>query len=157
MRDRFHPEYPDDLEVIVHDGGPRLTQRRPEQVWVTVIGRNPQGVFAGRVLNQPAQLESVSEGSVIRFVVAAGGHALMTTGKYLAERPAWEVGACDRCGLDELLDAPSDLIAAIFPNVPDDAVVGTFTSFCGLCGGGQVVRLVEEPAPTRKRWWEFWR
>src|SRR5215471_14876033 len=25
LKSRFHPEFPDDLQVIVHDGGPRLS------------------------------------------------------------------------------------------------------------------------------------
>jgi hypothetical protein len=35
---KFHPEHPDDLPVIVHDGGPRITRARPEAVWVRVTG-----------------------------------------------------------------------------------------------------------------------
>jgi len=38
LKRRFLPEHPDDLQVIVHDGGPRITDRRPEAVWVTVNG-----------------------------------------------------------------------------------------------------------------------
>ncbi len=38
LESRFHPEHPDDLEVLVHDGGPRMTDCRPELVWVTVTG-----------------------------------------------------------------------------------------------------------------------
>ncbi len=33
LEGRFHPEYPDDLQVIVHDGGPRLTKNAPELMW----------------------------------------------------------------------------------------------------------------------------
>ena len=61
---RFHPEYPDDVQVIVHDGGPRITDRRPEGVWVRVMGCDGE-VFRGQVLNQPNQLEKVKEGDMV--------------------------------------------------------------------------------------------
>ena len=38
LQERLHPEHPDDLEVIVHDGGPRITDRKPELMWVTIAG-----------------------------------------------------------------------------------------------------------------------
>ena len=31
---RFHQNYPDDLQVVVHDGGPRLSVIGPELMWV---------------------------------------------------------------------------------------------------------------------------
>ena len=30
---RFHPEFTDDLEILIHDGGPRLTDCSAELVW----------------------------------------------------------------------------------------------------------------------------
>ena len=30
LKGRFHESYPDDLQVMAHDGGPRLTDSRPE-------------------------------------------------------------------------------------------------------------------------------
>jgi hypothetical protein len=51
LKGRFLPEHPDDLQVIVHDGGPRVTDKRPEAVWVTITGCDGD-VFTGRVLNQ---------------------------------------------------------------------------------------------------------
>ena len=50
LRGRFHPESPDDVQVLVHDGGPRITDRLPETVWVTVTGCEDSGVFIGRIL-----------------------------------------------------------------------------------------------------------
>jgi hypothetical protein len=35
---RFHPEYPDNLQVVVHDGEPRRTGRGTEACWVRVTG-----------------------------------------------------------------------------------------------------------------------
>ena len=116
LRGRFHPDYPDDLQVLVHDGGPRITENRPELVWVRVIG-NDHDVFVGAVLNQPHQLESITQASQIRFIVPDGGeHPLLVTPKYLQERPDWIIQPCHKCGLSELFDAPSDLMRVVFPN-----------------------------------------
>jgi len=153
------------LQVLVHDGGPRLTDRRPELVWVRVTGGEGD-VFTGTVLNQPHQLVPGARGSAIRFLVPAGGeHPLLVTEKYLRERPDWEVAIpCNRCGLTELLDAPSDLLRVVFPNLPRDAVMSSFTAFCGVCGGTLVVSHKgaggEAPAagpPPPKKWWQFWK
>ena len=34
LKARFLPDYPDDLQVVVHDGGPQITRNEPEVVWV---------------------------------------------------------------------------------------------------------------------------
>jgi hypothetical protein len=180
LQGRFHPDFPDDLQVIVHDGGPRLTKRRPELAWVRVSqGNGEDDVFHGRLLSQPKQLETVSEGDEIQFVAPEGGeHPLMVTSKYLCERPDWVIGPCRKCGLTELFDAPSDLIRVVFPNIPPGAVLRAFTAFCGICGGAgvQLVRHksappeIERPVPPAdpapaavgvasdqpKSWWRFW-
>ena len=168
LRGRLHAENPDDVQVIVHDGGPRLTDHAPELVWVTVTSCDG-AVFSGRVLNQPVQLTSVCEGSEITFVVPdSGAHAIMVTEKYLRERPDWIIQPCHQCGFSELFDAPSDLMCAVFPGPqPDDLMMELFTAFCGVCGGVQVVqprdaKLGEDstPAPFQpspKKWWQFWR
>jgi len=65
--------------------------------------------------------------------------------------------------LSELFDAPSDLIAKVFPTLPSGQVPEMFTAFCGACGGVQGVELagaagddVQEP-PSSKKWWQFWK
>jgi hypothetical protein len=165
LHGRFHPESADDLQVLVHDGGPRLTGRSPELVWVRVTGGEGD-VFTGTVLNQPRQLVSVTQGCTIRFLVPAGGeHPLLVTEKYLRERPGWEAAIpCNRCGLTELLDAPSDLMRVVFPHMPKNAVSSAFTAICGACGGTLVVNgkgeAGEPPAgdsPQRRKWWQFWK
>jgi hypothetical protein len=164
LRGRFHPQAPDDLQVLIHDGGPRLTERRPELVWVRVTGGEGD-VFTGVVLNQPHQLVTVSRGSAICFLVPEGGeHPLLVTEKYLRERPDWEVAIpCSCCGLTELLDAPSDLIRVVFPDLPKDATMSAFTAFCGVCGGTLVLRhrgaagQIPSESPRRRKWWQFWK
>jgi hypothetical protein len=174
LEGRFHPESRDDLQVVVHDGGPRLTEHRPELVWVRVTGGEGD-IFTGKVLNQPHHLRTVSQGDEIRFLAPAGGeHLLMVTRKYLAERPNWTIVPCNRCGLSELFDAPSDLLRVVFPNTPAGAEMMTFSAFCGACGGVLLVKSKKypeneaasggpaEPPPAGrpqqgKRWWEFWK
>lgn len=163
LQGRLHPQHPDDVQVIVHDGGPRMTDRRPESVWVHVVASDGD-VFTGEVLNQPQQLMSVKQGDRVQFVVPAfGEHPLMVQAKYLDERPAWVVHPCNQCGLSELFDAPSDLIGKVFPNLPAGQIPAMFTAFCGACGGVQVLELAsaseQEPvsAATPKPWWQFWK
>jgi hypothetical protein len=162
LRARLHRDHPDDVQVIVHDGGPRITDRRPELVWVRVTGVAAD-VFSGVVLNQPQQLETLAEGAAIQFVVPAGGeHPLLVTAAYLAERGSWTIHPCAECGLTELFDAPSRLIRQIFPSLPADATMDAFTAFCGACGGVQSVERKrsdedESPAHHERPWWKFWK
>ncbi len=91
LKDRFLPDFPDDLQVIVHDGGPRTTRHAPEAVWVTVNGVSGD-VFQGRVLNQPLNLQTVKQGSEIKFLMPDGcEQPLMVTHKYLRERESWVI------------------------------------------------------------------
>lgn len=159
LRGRFLPDHPDDLQVIVHDGGPRLSPLAPELMWVRVLG-GAGGVYSGQLLNVPQGLRSVALGSSILFVAPSRAeYPLRVTEKYLSERAAWKITPCDRCGLPELFDAPSDLIARIFPDLPPSAGMDAFTSFCPLCDGVQVVEAAAAaPAPSSQRpWWQLWK
>ena len=157
LKDKLHPSHPDDLQVVVHDGGPRLTQLRPEAVWVTITSFDGR-LFSGRVLNAPTQLKTVQQNQSIRFVVDTGtGHAVMVTDQYEREKGSWKIGACSKCGFSELFDAPSALVRATFPNMPADAELEGFTAFCPLCGGVQTIEsLSASTTPTNRPWWKFW-
>jgi hypothetical protein len=167
LKGRFLPDHPDDLQVIVHDGGPRITRTPPEVVWVTIRGMDGD-VFRGRVLNQPHNLQTVRQGSEIKFVMPEGSeHPVMVTDRYLRERPDWVIHPCRKCGLSELFDAPSDLIRAVFPNSPPGGQMSTFTALCPQCGGFLGVESRGSPAscsgeaappppPTKRPWWRFW-
>ncbi|VTR93809.1 Uncharacterized protein OS=Sorangium cellulosum (strain So ce56) GN=sce4092 PE=4 SV=1: DUF2314 [Gemmata massiliana] len=171
LKGRFLPDHPDDLQVLVHDGGPRISRNAGEVVWVTVTGADGE-VFRGRLLNQPHNLQSVGQGDEIRFVVAAGARfPVMVTEKYLQERGAWIIIPCRKCGFSELFDAPSDLIRVVFPDQPAGAVTSMFTAFCPLCGGVQGVKSVDNPLPReesepsaprpalekpKRPWWRLW-
>lgn len=135
---RFHPQYPDDLQVIVHDGGPRTTSRRPELVWVRVVAARADA-FVGQLLNAPHQLETAHLGDEIFFVPAGNQHPIRVTAQYLAERPDWNIHPCQACGLSELFDPPSVLLRTVFSNAPPDAQMEMFSAICGACGGVQIV------------------
>jgi len=136
---RFHPEYPDDLEVMVHDGGPRISTRRPEIVWVRVTTQD-DNIFEGRVLNQPHQLLTVKEGDTICFLAPEGGkYPILVTDQYLEERQNWIIEPCNKCGLSELFDPPSEIIKRSFQLIPGVEDIPAFTTFCGACGGTLLV------------------
>ena len=137
---RFLPDYPDDLQVIIHDGGPRFTDKPPELVWVRVTGRESTA-FRGTVLNQPSGLKTVKQGDSILFLACKDKkhHPFLIGDRYLQERGKWVIEPCNKCGFTELFDTPPDLIHKIFPNVPKDGTMEAFTTFCPLCRGVQVV------------------
>jgi len=161
LKGRFRSDCPDDLQVIVHDGSPQISRIEPEIVWVTVTGVDGE-VFRGRLRNEPHALKTMRQGGEIKFVMPAGNAPaallamaaahlglpqpplagwlapILVTEKCLRERAAWVIHPCRKCGLSELFDAPSDLIAALFPNSPLDAEEG-FTAPCPNCGGEQRV------------------
>lgn len=175
---RFHPDAPDDCQVVVHAGGPRLTATAPELVWVRVVSKRGDA-YRAKLLNQPTQIPGLSAGDEILFLASSGSpYPVMATEAYLAERKGWVIQPCDKCGLSELFDAPSDLMRATFPNLPADAAMEMFTAFCPLCGGVQGVEIAgretdddgdapETPADAGRRsrasnqsdasWWKFWK
>jgi hypothetical protein len=163
---QFHPECPDDVQVIVHDGEPRRTGRRPEVCWVTIIAMEPPiqrvalhseatrlskeefdarynipfPVFVGRMLNAPHALSSVKQGESIRFIMSPGlEYPLHVSSDYLRERPRWGVSPCGKCGASECLDPPTVMFHTRFPSTPPDAIPEMFTAFCAFCGGTQLL------------------
>jgi hypothetical protein len=167
LKRRFLPDFPDDLQVLVHDGGPRLSGHPAEGVWVRVTAMDGE-VFRGRVLNAPLNLRNTRQGSEITFLVADGAEfPVMVTDKYLRERGAWAIHPCNQCGFSELFDAPSDLIRVVFPTTPAGSELRMFTALCPLCGGVQRVESRStpaaggrEPAPAmpggKGPWWRVW-
>lgn len=142
---RFLEGYPDDLQVIIHEGGPRLSPNPPELVWVRL---NAMGgdVFRGTLLNQPAGLATLRLGmDILLFMPDGSPHPILVTEKYLRERMRWLPTACTKCGMTELFDAPSDYIRAAFPNVPTGAKMKTFTAHCPLCDGFVAMTAIEGP------------
>jgi hypothetical protein len=158
LQGKFHPEYPDDIQVVVHDGSARFSPHPPELVWVRMTGMNGD-VFQGKVLNQPHNLQSVQQGSILLFVAGGGQYPVLVTEKYLAERGNWIIEPCSVCGFSEMFDAPSDFQRAAFPNAPQGAgVMAMSTVRCPMnCNGMLMLRArglePEAPAPRRRAWW----
>jgi len=157
--DKLHPWYPDDLQVLVHDGEPRRTGRRPELCWVRIVAHmtgperhvltsdeggpppepRPRTVYTAELLNQPHNLTSIRRGDAVRFYADAGcEHPLMVTQEYLAARGEWWIEPCRACGLCEGLDPPPVMAGTRFPGA--DAMPFVFSSHCALCGGTQLLR-----------------
>jgi hypothetical protein len=161
---KFHPSYPDDVQILLHDGEPRRSGLEPELCWVRVVGhedgperpvvegesgpaRSPgRRVYVAALLNRPHQLASLRQGDRVRFLADGGGeHPVMVTGDYLAERADWQFQPCSSCGLCEGLDPPSVMAATRFPDMEGDPIM--FTAQCPLCGGMQQLRRKDAPAP----------
>jgi hypothetical protein len=157
LRGRFDEQYPDDLRVIAHDGGPRFSRVAPEVVWVRVTGGDGD-VWSGTLLDRSHHLSSHDAGVSIRFTVPeTGALPVMVGDRYLEERPNWMVHPCDRCGITELFDPPSDLIRGVFEAEPDAGDVDRFTAICGWCGGSQLVeRVRRSPHHVCRRLEELW-
>lgn len=155
---KFHPQFPDDIQVLVHDGDPRRMRRGPELCWVRVqrIDRAPTRpvtgahglekshfVYVGELLNGPHTLESVKKGDRIKLLSVAGmPHPLHVNDDYLRERLEWQITPCDKCGASECFDPPSVMARVRFPDAPADSEIQAFTSFCANpnCGGVQALK-----------------
>lgn len=155
---QLHPRFPDDLQVLVHDGEPRRVGTRPEACWVRLDGAEdgaPRPVtgqpaatrlYTAYLLSTPHQLTTIKAGDRLRLIAAPGGRLpLQVTDAYLAERPAWVFTPCDRCGLHEGLDPPSVMAATRFPGAPADARPLAFTALCPACKGTLSLERLERP------------
>ncbi len=155
LKDLFHPESPDNLQVLLHDGDPALTGRKPELLWVRVMDVEGS-LFRAQVLDRPRQLMRVREGSLVRFMVPQGGrHPLQVRPGYWKERDQWVIEPCLGCGLTELLEAPN-ILAHHLCKVKEESL-SCFEVVCAVCGEIQrVSRLIQSSEPEVERgWWLF--
>lgn len=179
----FRADLPDDLQVVVHDGEPRRTQKGPEGCWVRATGVHAtlkfpvmrkdtkmplhasaaqwieRTVYRGTLLNQPHHLTETRKDGEVLFLHAPGlPHPLQVRAAYLAERARWAFAPCDKCGADQALDPPTVMAKTRFPDAPGGAVPIAFSAFC-VCGGTMMLTLLEgaipEAAapPTEKKPW----
>lgn len=140
LKGKFHPQALDDLQVIVHDGGPRISDTQPEAIWARVHGIQGENLYAGTVLNTPHQLKTVAKFDKISFTTdPALEFPVQVREKYLKERDQWTISPCNKCGSSLLFDAPSELIAKTFPEIDVDEPSISLTAFCGYCGGFQAL------------------
>ena len=138
---RTHPNYPDDLQVVVHQGGPRFSSLPPEYIWVKIIGYD-QGIFKGTIRNKPHNLTDYKLGSEILFHIPSNKSCkpVMLTQEVVHESKQWTVVPCTKGYNEILFDPPSKFVEKIFPNLGADNGPEAFTYFCGICGGVMVVR-----------------
>jgi hypothetical protein len=158
LASRFHRDFPDDLQVIVHDGEPRRTGKQPELCWARITGERaraqfPRGphdaptyhdtaVYIATLLNQPHELTTIRGGERIFLVVAEGlPHPLMVTRDYLTERAVWSVVPCNRCGAEHTLDPPTTMAETRFPGTEAGTRPIAFSAFCP-CGGTMMLSLI---------------
>jgi predicted nucleic-acid-binding Zn-ribbon protein len=146
LKDRFHPDYPDDLQVIVHDGSFRFTDTRPEVMWATIVNRlewtHQTGetgyAYKAILLNVPQQLKTVKQGAEILLVAHKDyKFPIHVTHEYIMERDFYNITPCSNCGLPELFDPITKLAAKSFPDMDKDkesVEMMAFTSFCPMCG-----------------------
>jgi len=163
LKKYINKDYPDDIQVLVHDGGFRFTDKPPELVWVKVAD-SQDDIFTGRILNQPFGLKSVRQGSEIKFFVPQGSqYPILVTQKYLNERGDWIIEPCNKCGLSEFFDAPSDLAKLSTSSSPDVKQVLAFTTRCPIDGGVMVVAHKDSGMShsthqiSERKWWQFWK
>lgn len=148
MRGRWHKQFPDDTQVLCHDGDPARTRVAPEGCWVRVVDQRPAParwasradggpisldavVFVAELLNRPRHLTTVAAGDRLSFLAdASRRYAVQVSEAYLAERDTWTITPCPSCGLVELFDPPSLAAATRFPDQPE---VVSFTNRCPLC------------------------
>lgn len=149
LNGRFHPEFPNDVQVLVHEGSFRFTHARPEVMWARISDRvmikgaqgRRIGAYRAMLLNQPFELQTLHQQDEILLV----GHAhypysIRVSELYLTERTDYDILPCNQCGLPELFDRISVLTATTFPDTPSDQHLMMFTSACPLCSGLLVVR-----------------
>ena len=157
IKGKFNPQFPDDIQALVHDGDPRRMRRGPELCWVRILRvdraatrpvtaavEKSHFVYVGELLNAPHTLTSVNRGDKLRLLSVPGmPHPLHVTDEYLVERLQWQITPCDKCGASECFDPPSVMARFRFPDAPPDSVIEAFTSFCSHCGGVQQLNRLD--------------
>ncbi|MBX3155338.1 MAG: hypothetical protein KF773_05030 [Deltaproteobacteria bacterium] len=163
---RFHPQYPDDLQVMVHDGEPRRTKLAPEACWVRVTGVagalympiaapdasppisqsavrwDQRTVYQGTLLNAPHNLRTIRQNDTVAFVFAPGlPHPVLVTSEYGGERRNWCITPCNGCGADQTLDPMTTMARTRFPDTPAGTAPLAFSALCP-CGGTMMLALV---------------
>lgn len=134
-----HPDHPDKIQIVIHAGGYKFTAIQPELVWVRITGR--AGVcYSAELLSKPIDIPNLQPGQSLLFMAPNGGpQPHMIDARYIADRANWRIIPCEKCGMHEFFDPPTDFFKKTFPNLTGDIEEITFTAFCNLCKGVQVV------------------
>lgn len=172
LKKLFHPDHPDDLPAIIHDGF-RAATRSPEKVWITVKGIQ-NNLLEGILLNEPEQLPDIKQGQQYKFLISTVGIPILVSDEYLDQTQEWVIEIpCNECGNDVLFDTPQELISIAFPDLPEDATMDAFSTFCPLCKGAMVIKhkdakLDEDSfagnsagkpsrAKSKRKWYQIWK
>lgn len=73
---RFHPDFPDDVQVWIYKGTLENMRGTPELVWVRLWSCT-EDECEGRMLNEPFDIKSMHEGDMIRFGKDAGAQEFL--------------------------------------------------------------------------------
>ena len=100
FKGKFHPDFPDDLQVLVHEGSFRFTDTSPEVMWARIVAKmevtlqsgDKYSFYKGILLNQPHQLKTLKLHQEIYLVGAEKyPHAIRIAPDYIPDRPLWEI------------------------------------------------------------------
>jgi hypothetical protein len=112
---RFLPDHPDDLQVLVHDGGPRITQKRPELVRQRPYGRTcrcDRGLAARLAPGPRCQLDSGADHGGLSY---PGRPVVFGGGVRSVPRPLRDLASPDRRAQESRLDFPVRAGAPLVP------------------------------------------
>lgn len=149
---KFHQGFPDDLQVVVHDGSFRFTKTKAEVVWARIIGVhntkiNENTVYKAVVLNQPHQLTSVKiQQEILLVSYQEYPYSIYVTEEYLKTRSSYIITPCNGCHLPEVFDPIPKLMDHTFPamkekiDAGEEPLLPVFSSFCPMCGQTMVVK-----------------
>jgi hypothetical protein len=96
LEGRFHADYPDDVQMLIHNGSFRFTRNAPEVVWVRITSRmeferddgKQATAYKATLLNQPHHLEGFEKGDDVLFLADADyEHTVYATREVCASAP----------------------------------------------------------------------
>ncbi len=138
LSDRFHPDYPDDLQVTF------FFTNGTEAMWVRTTGVDLKiGGYEGTLLNDPsAEGTGLAQGARVAYRVAKGTpDPVWVSPVARANLDGWE-SECTRCGFDLLFESVEEITARQFNEKHD---FFAFTTRCSMCGGTMLVKRPGAP------------
>jgi hypothetical protein len=139
LADRFHRDYPNDLEVLFMFPGHRM-----ERMWVRTTGVDPEiGGYGGELLNQPFTEDAdLAQGAQVAYRLAPGvPEPIWVSPVMRANLGGWS-SRCTVCGFDMLTEPAQAIAARQFGEWGGQAV--TFTTRCPMCEHAMMVERRQE-------------
>lgn len=148
LKGRFVPGYSDDLQVLVHDGGPKFSDLAPELIYARIVAVDGE-VYRAIALSQPRRLLSLKAGDTFMFIAShTAGRPTLVCEAYRRERRRWRISPCQGCGQSEAFDPPSALLAKTGFESPKATSTVVFSQQCPACLAGTLVFTSLDAAPT---------